>query len=455
MRVQKVAPGNYVKILDKVDEKLLQRVMLEEKNRVESDYRLQAQNQYNADTLARVSVSLATLMDQIEALNQRVSDLEGQAPEQLDVYTKEEIQALLGGYLMEEIQHPYAKPSPTMFEESQGKLKCYRYFPWGRLRCWPDHTFGPARMRRYTIFVFCLQPHIVNLAVHHEDHFVIYLNNTEIAALSGNNISGTPDSITLQLELGWNTLAFLLANDSYDCSFDIGINLAQEVDAVAAPLLERETVLGQLAPASVKPSHLDPMGVYSFKGLYLTETEGPALEIGDGEAGRLKLGDTQFECDDGVVTIDGPLAVNGTVQHEGQPSVVSWNTGSAWAAEGFYMPPATLIDDPQAAGGKALYSLTGTSGTIGSAVIERLVPGSYQLKLRGKCDPASETLITVNIYAGDDIVVSRDFTAGDFDREAYAYVLLEFVHPGGECKVNIYATGAGDFRSDILVIAPN
>lgn len=466
MRVQQLSDKVFVKTLEPVESKLLERIKREEKERLEFSYRLQAQQKKLAESIAvltgavdNLSNLLTQLTGQVQALERSVKELQPGNLPAVDTYSRAEIDGMLTAYYVEEIAVPYGVPDNQLFDSvpQEKKLTGYEHFLWARLKKWPDPAFGPGTMRRYTISAYVASPTELVLSVLHEDHFVIYLNGQLVARLTGNNTSaGRGDEVRMILQPGWNSLQFLLANDSYGCSFDIGADLARHVEAVACLVRRAQVVSGAaLLPESVRPEHLDASAEYTMRSLRLTGTSAPAVTCGDSTGGSIAVGGAILEYRDGRLTLSSGLKVEGPLEYSLlQRDTERPGTSFVWLARDIYLPPAQLVGDSLACTGEAALVPAGaTANVISCPAGEAVCPGPYRLYLRLRPAAATAgTVASVSVKSGNRLIASATASGASLDPLKYTAVELPFDYGGGDLVFELYAGGTVDFYFDVACL---
>jgi hypothetical protein len=464
MRVQQLNKGAFIKTLTPVESKLLERVKEGEKQFLEFSYKLQGQQKKLAaslseltGTVSSLSALIQDLVEQVQSLERKVMELQPAssplAPQ--DVYTRAEIDGMLAAYYVEEIAMPYGPPENNLFDSvpHDQKLTGYQHFPWARLKKWPDVTFGPGIMRRYTISVYASATKELTFPILHEDYLVVYLNGNMVARLSGNNLSGPADEVRVVLQPGWNRLQFLMSNREYGYSFDIGLDLAKEVDAVACLASTVYTVSGDsILPGSITPERVDHSGSFSMHSLKLTDTSSPALVCGDATKGSITIGGAQLVYDGQKITVGTGLKIEGPLEYRELQGVERPGTSFLWLGRDIYLPPAQLTGDILACLGEAvLVPASATANVIGCPGEEIICPGPYRLYLRLRPAAATTgTVATLNIKSGSKLVTAMTVQGAGLDPLRYSTVETVFEYDGGGLEFELYAGGTVDFYLDTI-----
>ena len=464
MRVQQIKQNAFIKTMTPVETKLLERLMEEEKQRLEFSYRLQAQQQKLAEAVANLEGVLASwtsliqdLAAEINGLKQQLEELQPGGGGAVDTYTRSEIDSMLAAYYVEEIQAPYGSPENEIFDSipSSQKLTGYEHFLGARLCKTQDVTLGPGRARRYTIGVYTMETKELVFPIIHRDCMTVYCNRELVARLSGDAPEGEINEVRVALKPGWNCLQFLVANKEYGASFDIGLDLAQEVDRVACLNPGSFLMAGSdILPGAINPGHIDSSGNYHMQSLQLGNTLEPALVCGSDDRGSVRIGGAELDYADQKLTIRSGIRVEGVLEYselqaEGRPGA-----SFLWSARDIYLPPASLIDDSLACRGEAaLIPASAPRNVISCPGEEIICPGPYRLYIRLRPqNTAAGLLARLNIKSGGSLIKAVDINGSDFSQAQYRIVETTFEHGGGDLSFELLAGGASNICLDYIYI---
>lgn len=455
MRVQQLNENSFVKVLSPVESKLFERLLKEEKERIEFCYKLYGQQQKLARTASELAAAInaanaviSDIVAQIQALEREISSLTPADNGTDSGVSADYVKQLLPAFLVEEVEAPYTMPTNLLFESEQNKrvFVGYEHFEGARLRKWPDQTCRPGVIKRYTIQLFVSSEKDVYLNVLHDDYFVVYLNGNLVKAMSGNNTSGPAETAVLHLNTGWNTVQFIICNREYGGYYDIGINLTDEVDEVSTPVQTAIKVDSTaIKRGAIKPEHIDSSASFEFRRLNVVDMLGTS---------SLNLGGVMVDGTSGAVSIKGNLKVDGTIEYKNMQGIGRPVTSMLWLASEVCIPPAQVIPDGNACTGAAAFIPRNVSVNMIDCPSGEIVhPGNYRLYIRMRAlQQAVGGIAMLNVKEGSSIIKSVNITAADVGTTAYAIYKTDFTCSQPRIKFELIPLGAADFVVDTIGI---
>lgn len=455
MRVQQLNDNSFIKTLSPVESKLFERLLKEEKERIEFCYKLYGQQQKLAATAAQlaasidaVNVVISDIIAQIQALEQEIVNLAPSDGGAGDGISRDDIKQLLPAFLVEEVKAPYAMPTNLLFESEQSEIVFvgYEHFEGARLRKWPDTTCRPGIAKRYTIQLFVSSEKDVYLNVLHDDYFVVYLNGHLVKTMSGNNTSGPAEAVALHLNAGWNTVQFIVCNKEYGGYYDIGVSLMAEVDEVCTPVQTTAKVDGSaIKRGAIKPEHVDSSADFELKRLKVTDVL---------ETNNLSLAGVVLGGENGVISIGGNLKVDGTIEYKSMQGAGRPVVSMLWLANEICIPPAQIIPDENACTGMAAFIPRNVSVNMIDCPSDEIVhPGDYKLYIRMRLlQQAVGDVATLNIKEGSSIIKTVNINAQNLNGTAYAMYRTSFTCSRPHIKFELIPLGVTDFVIDTIGI---
>lgn len=451
MRVQQLDGRSFIKTLSPVESKLLERIIKEEKERLEFSYKLYGRQNKLAEAIAELNNHIGAINAMIADIVEQLQNLEQIVNEGLpsggsgDGISKEDVKAMLYQYILEEIEADYGMPTNDLFDSDYKKviLTGFERFEGARLRKWPDPSARPGVAKRYTVYLYSSAPKDVDLYITHDDNFAVYLNDKLVKELSGSSLSGPAERVTLSLRSGWNKAQFLLSNREYGSYYDIGVNLADEVEIVAAALPETKQVDDSaILPGAVKPKHIDNSEIFKFKNVSVSDIL-DAKKVNIGKVGMSSSGNT--------VTVDGNLVVNGSLEYKTLHGAGRVVTSALWIAADVYLPPATAVTDSTACTGRALFvPKEAVSSVVSCPAGETIHPGNYKLYLRIKPTLIGDPVATVKIVADGAVLKSEVIDTAELSTSEYRTVTVDFAHNARDVSIELTPVGTMDFYVDTI-----
>lgn len=454
MRVQQLDGHTFIKTLSPVESKLFERIVKEEKERLEFSYKLYGQQKKLAKAIAELNNSvgainamISDIVAQIQSLERAIN--EGGIPEQggRSEISIDDVKSLLYEYAVEEIEAQYGMPTNDMFDSDYKKIVFvgYERFDNARLRKWPDVSARPGIAKRYTTYLYCSASKDVELSITHDDYFAVYLNGNLIKAMSGSNLSGPAERVLLSLNGGWNKVQFLVSNREYGGYFDIGVDLAKEVDIVAtAPPSTGGINSEAILPGAVKPSHIDAGGEFGFKKVSVSDLL---------ESKRININGISLENNNNTIVLNGNLKINGSLEYKALQGYGRPVTSALWLATDIYLPPARVIADETSCTGRAVFVPKEAAGSVIACPNGEMIhPGKYKLYMRIRPTQTSGSVATVNITADGTVLKSAVIDGTNLNTAEYRTVTIDFTHNARNISIELLPAGVMDFYIDTIGI---
>jgi hypothetical protein len=462
LRIQKISNNTYNKLLSPVEQRLLDLIRQEETARQNSDNAILDQLEIILQVLAGLTDSLGDVATRIDGLTSQIEDINGRLDNLenrvdnistgQEVYTQNEIDQLLVPYKIEEIDCIYQRPFNQLFDEAErGKIReGYAHFYGARLKEDGTVTYPQNTMRRYTINCYFSWPKNIVLPVTYNDYTVIYLNETEIAALVG---EGTV-SIVVPFTTGWNKIQVLVASRQGARVLDLGVNLAVESDKLSCLVPDASLINGKdIIPYTVVPDALDPTGFYNMKRLTLLEANKVSLSCGDKDYGAVDIGDCTVDYSQEWLTVHKNLRVlgklmwdqNQATDDEEYPDGIFGNgVAFIWEGRDIGIAPGYAVEAPNNKSKEVWRIDAGVENVFTDGPNLKLRPGKYTLCWRIKAEQALDGDLAYMEISTDEtgILVTRKIIGADFVTDnRYAFLSVPFEYDGGRIKFRLSSTG--------------
>lgn len=323
------ADGTYTKSYSDAEIALIKQLHTEMLNRQDADNQLFLKItslENRVDVLEGERFSLSDLqnainanMMKIEANERRIEQLEDAVI--VDAYSKTQMDAYMIPWKVEEINRVFDTPTNEMFDEANlTDIKVgYKHF----LNADINEPYGfhvlPNTMRRYTIIAYTPTPTRVTFGIFYADRCVVYLNGVEKATYQedGGNFGKTQKVLQLDLQTGWNTIQFLLANQTQEGGLVVNSDLVSKVSVLSsvAPMTGRFTG-DQIQAGTLDERHFSENMDITLKKIHATTTSEPAGVFGDPDRmGAIQIGDGVIsKSKDEPFVVGGDLKVDGYIR---------------------------------------------------------------------------------------------------------------------------------------------
>lgn len=328
-QISQNADGTYAKSYSDTEIMILQQLQIEMDTRKSADDQLLVQIidlDNRVDALEGERFSLAEIQNAINSNALRIDDAERRITylEQatvVDAYNKQQIDALMIPWRVEEISKTFETPTMAMFDEANLKdIKTgYVHFHQANINDPYGLQFPANTMRRYSISAYVSLPKQIEFYISYADRCVVLLNGAELATYQedGGNFNGTQKVLKMNLMSGWNEITFLVANETQQGGLVAYSNLVSVAERLSPLSRMAGRITGeQIQAGTLGEEHFSPNMDIVLKKLHATTTSEPAGVFGDPDTyGAIQIGDGVISKTKGEpMTIHSDLKVMGYIR---------------------------------------------------------------------------------------------------------------------------------------------